>query len=200
MNRHIHFEGTDIFIESLNFDIESIASICNDAILNKINSASSPRRKREIAMSHILINQHISKEDQLCHHSNGAPFIKGNDCFISISHSATEIALAINHTHPIGIDIENWRDQLLRVRNRFLSHEEMRIYTSHQQLLQAWTAKEALYKIANTPGISFADDIRLPLFNDDHHAIVNTPHSISKFAIHYLDSSSSQCLTLVTPL
>ena len=63
----------------------------------------------------------------------------------------------------VGVDIEQWREQLVRVAPRVLSESEMAVYgASSDLLLRAWTMKETLYKAALTPGLDFRRDIVLP--------------------------------------
>ena len=199
MSRHISFNDTHIYIESLSADIEQIIQKCNKETIEKINQATSPRRKREIAMTHLLIKKHIGEHAQLCHNEVGAPYIKNHDCFISITHSASHIALAINHNHPIGIDMENWREQLISVKTKFLSEKEISLYSSPQQLLQAWTIKEALYKVAQSPGISFSNDIILPTNLKCNIAKVNTLAGLCDFTFHIIESSPEYCISLAQP-
>lgn len=201
MNPHYIFNDTYIYIESLDFDIDFHLDTYSEELKALTNVITSPRRKREVIMAHIMVKKLISPHATICHTPHGAPFIKDFDGFISISHSSTHIALAINHNHPIGIDLENWREQLLKVKSRFLSEKEAAIYTSPMQLLQAWTAKEAIYKIAQSPGISLADDISLPSHaTASNLATVKTPNGTSSFSIHHIESTSEQCLTLACPI
>ncbi|MBR3831669.1 MAG: 4'-phosphopantetheinyl transferase superfamily protein [Muribaculaceae bacterium] len=200
MCRHIIYNGTDIYIESLLFDIEQYLPLCNVDIVNKINHISSPRRIREIIMSHLLISKHIGEKAILCHSDIGAPYIKGNNCHISISHSSNQIALAINRNSPIGIDLENWREQLLKVKSRFLSNKEMKVYSTPQLMLKAWTMKESLYKVAESPGISLVDDIMLPLDSECDIANVNTLNGLKQFSINSIESTENHCLSIAQPL
>lgn len=200
MSRHFSFNESHIYIEPLSIDIEQIISECDSEIVEKINNATSPRRKREIAMAHLLVKKHIGEHAQLCHNEIGAPYIKNHDCFISITHSSSHIALAINHNHPIGIDMENWREQLITVKSRFLSEMELSLYSTPQLLLQAWTIKEALYKVAQSPGISFTNDIILPSNLNSNIAKVNTLSGLRDFSFHTIESSLDCCITLAQPL
>lgn len=84
---------------------------------------------------------------------------------ISISHSSSTLALAVatSSSVTIGIDIEAPRRQLERTASRFLSvDEKSRLATLIDPaeridfLLRCWTAKEAVYKAARTPGLPLA--------------------------------------------
>lgn len=199
MCRHIIYSNTDIYIESLLFDIEQYLHLCDSEINEKIKQVSSPRRIREIIMSHLLIKKYFGNNAILCHSHIGAPFIKNHNCHISISHSSNQIALAINRNSPIGIDLENWREQLLKVKSRFLSNKEMAIYSTPQLMLKAWTMKESLYKVAESPGISLVDDIMLPLDSECDIAYVNTLNGLKQFSINSIESTENHCLSIAQP-
>lgn len=58
----------------------------------------------------------------------------------------------------IGVDSETARPQLLRVAGKFINHTESAyIPQLISTLLQAWTAKEAVYKAALTPGLGLTE-------------------------------------------
>ena len=64
----------------------------------------------------------------------------------------------------MGIDAERRdRSQVLGIRERFLSDAEMAMVAADDVVanITAWTAKEALYKAALTPGIDLRRDIRI---------------------------------------
>lgn len=187
---------THIYINELPKEVEPLLSQLPPKIINVINNCSSLRRKCEIAASYTIVNQLFGQDTSIEHDENGAPFINGHKEFISITHSATEIAIAINPNKRIGIDIENWRDQLIKVKERFLSTKEIAIYSTSQLMLQAWTIKEALYKIAQSPGISLANDIILPLDPFCNIAKVNTLKGPQNFMIQVIESTPTRCLTI----
>ncbi|MBQ2046988.1 MAG: 4'-phosphopantetheinyl transferase superfamily protein [Muribaculaceae bacterium] len=192
--------NTHIYIRELPSEIDSLLPQCSAEIIEQLNSISSPRRKREIIARHLIIKDIWGESVNITHDENGAPLLCGVDGYISISHSATEIAVAYNPLHNIGIDIENWREQIIKVKSRFLSPQEMNIYTTPQLMLKAWTLKEAIYKVAQSPGISLANDIMLPLAPNETIAKVNTCDGIRDIQTHEIISTPSRCVTLAFPL
>ena len=194
------YNSTRIYIKALPQDIEPLLAQCSPLIIEKINNSSSLRRKREIIASHLLIKEIFGEGVTITHDGNGAPLLNGAQGHISISHSATEIAVAVDMHHPIGIDIENWRDQLIKVKSRFLSQKEMEEYATPQLMLKAWTIKEAVYKVAQSPGISLADDIMLPLSSEENIAKANTHNGIKEFQIQEIISTPLRCITLAYPI
>jgi phosphopantetheinyl transferase len=140
------------------------------------------------------------------HEGDGSPFIIPNQAcldpdvervlagrapFISISHSRTHAALAVA-PYRVGIDLESYRSALQHVAHRFLSPEEQAVYSvSHESLLFAWTAKEALYKAAGIPRIDFATQIILSGEMTAH--VIARPFSL------FTDTVSHQTITLAIP-
>lgn len=111
----------------------------------------SRREAERAAVAKILAE--VSPGATLGHTEQGAPKLEGDDVmpYVSISHCRTHAAVAVCHTHPVGIDIEEPRQQLQRIADRFLSDADRRVmadFTPELSLLQAWTAKEAAYKLA----------------------------------------------------
>lgn len=112
----------------------------------------------------------------LGHFHNGAPFLFGELGRISVTHTDGLLAVATLPPTPevelgvfseraaLGIDTERCdREQVLKVREKFLSDEEMKMVPSDNVLenIIAWTAKEALYKAAMTEGLDLKEGIRI---------------------------------------
>ena len=69
----------------------------------------------------------------------------------------------MSSSHEVGIDIEKKRDKILRIAHKFTPIQEYRTIANTdaliQKLTQVWCAKESLYKIYATPGLSFLNHI-----------------------------------------
>ncbi|MCM1450996.1 MAG: 4'-phosphopantetheinyl transferase superfamily protein [Clostridium sp.] len=86
---------------------------------------------------------------KISHAADGAPACEGFN--ISVTHSQTVAAVAIDPCRRIGIDAETWREALRRTRPKYLSERELIIFTDESSMLWAWTVKEAVYKAAPSP-------------------------------------------------
>lgn len=110
------------------------------------------------------------------HYENGAPYIEGYNGRISITHTTHFFAVAslpktpevnlseFNPRTAMGIDAEPIdRVQVLKVRNKFLSEEEIKLIPENDIVLNivAWTAKEALYKAALVKGLDFKNALKI---------------------------------------
>lgn len=113
---------------------------------------------------------------EIGHFVDGAPFIYGESNRISVTHCPGLYAVATLPPTPevdlavfapraaLGIDAERSdRAQVLRVRDRFLSEEELKIIPADDISLNvlAWTVKEAAYKAARTSGLDIRKGIRI---------------------------------------
>lgn len=132
------------------------------------DSGTTRHIREQAAVAH-LVRHLFGPDATVAHRPDGSPAITAPSSAISlptisISHSRLYAALALCRSGaPIGIDIEEWRTQLVRVAPRVLSPAETAVYaTSPEMLLKAWTLKEALYKCALTPGLDFRTMITLP--------------------------------------
>lgn len=189
-----------LYIEPIQSLDSLIATAPNDDIA-LLNGITSNARKAEILATRQLLRKIFGPGATLCHHQNGSPYLHNNPIHISISHCATHIAIATHPTQRIGIDIETWRPTLERVKEKFLSPNEIAIYNTPELLLQAWTAKEAVYKAAGIAGLPF-HDINLPLNPSTHHnspshhitqpttttTIATIPNHSTQFTLHHLQS------------
>ena len=116
-----------------------------DIYITRIPITHETRRKRETAAVRALIDHAFGPDAQLAHDPDGVPYIAGCNANISISHSWKYALLAIGSTSPIGADIEEWREQLERVTEKYISKIEMDHFTASQQMrLKAWNLKEAV--------------------------------------------------------
>lgn len=137
-----------------------------------------PRRERERAAALSLVRA-VFGPATIGHTTEGAPLLEGveNPAPISISHDCDTCLLAVSRCgRTIGADIETPRGQLMRVAPRFLGPEEKARFDSlsgederMEFLLRCWTAKEAVYKCARTPGLALTE-IRLSASADTAEA------------------------------
>lgn len=117
-------------------------------------AAAARRRDAERAVSARLIAEAFGPGAHLAHDPDGRPQaegLSGPRPFISLSHCRTEAVLAVSDEHPVGVDIEQWRPALRSTMSRWLTEQEAAGITDDRSLLQAWTAKEAIFKALPSP-------------------------------------------------
>ncbi|MDE6317765.1 MAG: 4'-phosphopantetheinyl transferase superfamily protein, partial [Muribaculaceae bacterium] len=165
-----HIAGIDIFTADFhNLDHDSLT----DAQLSDINTIKADKRRRERAMTYALVNHAAAtcglyaslRGSLLGHRDNGSPFLCTPEgeipAPISISHckSGACIALGAPGQH-FGTDIEDVSDRRIRVADKFLNDREKN-FISNDNLLRAWTIKEAVYKAADSEGLTLRDGIAI---------------------------------------
>ncbi len=119
---------------------------------------SNDCRKRQWLLSRLLVKKFYGEQCEIDYLPGGKPVLKGRVGHISISHTADCLALAYSEKSAIGIDIEQWSPRALRLSGRFLFPEEYT--TSENEATALWSAKEAVYKLADG-AYQVVSDIRL---------------------------------------
>lgn len=146
---HYFDDGTTLYRWDLTQeDSEQLARECKQLGLDATVEAKAESRRREILAERLLVN-HIVRNANLQHNEDRAPVINELDGFLSIAHTRQELVIAINPHHAVGIDLETYRDRVLRVRDAFLNESE-RTWIDADDLMPhvvAWTAKEAIFKV-----------------------------------------------------
>lgn len=95
----------------------------------------------------------------------GKPFLLDGKQ-ISITHSYEFSAIMISDK-PIGIDIEKQRQKISKIATKFIRNEADFLNEQPDRirmLTVVWCAKESLYKLCATPGLSFAQHITIQPF------------------------------------
>ena len=89
----------------------------------------------------------------LNHNEDGKPLIEGYN--ISISHTKGFVVILLSKGLEVGIDIEYHSDRIQKIARRFLRPDE--IYTTPSDLLIAWCAKEAAYKLFSEEHLTYRE-------------------------------------------
>lgn len=105
----------------------------------------------------------------LSYNEFGKPFLK-DKTHISITHSF-EFSAIILSSEPVGIDVEKQREKIQKIAHKFVNNEQTYLQDKPRNirmLTVIWGAKESLYKIAATPGLSFFQHIHVHPFSLDN--------------------------------
>lgn len=95
----------------------------------------------------------------------GKPFLCEYDHSISLSHSYPYVAAQLDQFHPVGIDVEQPKEKLLKIAHRVLNEEEIKdAGTNIQKHCIYWCAKESLYKIYGKRGLAFSEHMSIQPF------------------------------------
>lgn len=159
-------------------DSGRLASLCRQMGLDDYVEAKAESRRREILGERVLLKQAFGLTE-LSHNDDRAPVVS-LDGHISIAHTRRTLLLALNRRQAIGIDIEGYRERVLRVRQGFLNESELSWLAENdlRSHVVAWTAKEAVFKAVSVRALvkSYRDDIVLEPFKlvDDETKLMHS--------------------------
>ncbi len=95
----------------------------------------------------------------------GKPHLIGIKGFISFSHTSQYAAAYYHKDQHIGIDLEEGKSNLLKVKSKFLNEDELKEAGNNlEKLTIYWGAKEAIFKAKGRTGISLKNNIRIAPF------------------------------------
>jgi len=134
------------------------------------------KRKLHWLSTRVLLRKMLRTEDYIdCKVDiHGKPYLVNVPYHISLSHSFDYAAVMISKS-PVGIDIEQVKEKVERIANKFMRKEEMAFISEKnkiKQLYVCWCAKEAVYKCFGQKEVSFADNILLKPFEFEGHGVV----------------------------
>jgi len=109
-----------------------------------------------------LINEFEDQSLLIQHNENGAPFIKGYDNFISISHSDNLFAIQISNENIVGIDIQIYKEGIEKGINYFVNENDRKnIDFNRDSLHLIWAVKEAVYKLLKGKVNRYKEDLTI---------------------------------------
>lgn len=132
----------------------------------KLASCKNPVRRCEFWALRRALDCLLGYLPEVHYDENGKPYLSEGP-FISFSHTASFAAVAVSERLPIGLDIETYRPNMLRVAPRFLRPSERQAVPEDKKLpyyTAYWSAKEALLKISGDRCLDFIRDIRVSPF------------------------------------
>ena len=122
--------------------------------------------RRKQWLSYRLLIKELTQPDNYPVHYNdsGKPFLAGSKYHLSVSHTGQMSAVILSDHMSVGIDIEMIRPRIIRVKEKYLSHEELMSVPYGEEvecLTLYWCAKEALYKLFGERNLDFRENMQL---------------------------------------
>lgn len=121
---------------------------------------------------------------------HGKPYLVNLPYHISLSHSFDYAAVMISRSRPVGIDIEQVKEKVERIAEKFLTPHELGFITQDknriQQLYVCWCAKEAVYKCYGQKEVSFLDNISLEPFTFQGHGALGAGIDKGSVSLDYV--------------
>ncbi|MCI6747312.1 MAG: 4'-phosphopantetheinyl transferase superfamily protein [Bacteroidales bacterium] len=127
---------------------DQLAEMCVKEGLSALCDAKAESRRKEVLGERLLMKKIFGIDTPIMHNADRMPYIENSDSHISIAHTKGYLAIALNHHHCMGIDVEQYQRRVLNVRNGFLNEAEQQWLKADDELAHmiAWTAKEAIFK------------------------------------------------------
>ena len=146
---------------------ESEEELAKDILLTSRCQQRVDRMKSELhrrgflSIRHLLALEGYTDFD-LYYDEAGKPHLQDGK-YISISHSYTYTCIILGDNKEVGIDIEKQREKIIRIAYKFTTYPVKQHPGPQESLIRdltyIWGAKESLYKIYATHGLSFLEHI-----------------------------------------
>lgn len=110
------------------------------------NSFQANNRKVEFLITREILQYILDNNySPINYLSSGKPTLHNSN--ISISHSSNFATVIVSKKLIVGIDIEEYRPNIIRIKDKFLSEDELSFLHTTEDLILAWSAKETLFKL-----------------------------------------------------
>jgi 4'-phosphopantetheinyl transferase len=142
---------------------------------------SDLRKRHWLSYRNILAMMPGSSSTELYYDEYGKPHPAGKEFLLSVTHSGIYSAAIVSYDGPVGIDIEMLKQRVERVKERFLTKDELAELGEKyhlEKLYIYWGAKEALYKLHGKPDVEFARDIRVAPFTYEENGKGTCPSTM----------------------
>ena len=154
------------------------------------NSFKTELRKKHWLTYRILLKELIDSKSELkiLYDESGKPYLKNSNYKISVSHSFEFAAAIVSRKVPAGIDIEKISQRIERIKNKFLSENELKDINESfrlEKLYIYWCAKEALYKLYGKRDLNFITNIKIAPFNFEQKGHINGELSGDSYSKKY---------------
>ena len=162
--------------EDANFYLQNLKLTPYD--LAEIDKFLVEKRKLQWYASRYTLKQ-ILDTDEIVHllkNEQGKPFILDSHLHLSLSHTNFITAAITNPLMKVGIDVEQIKEKVKRVANKFttaIETEKMTLENEVAYLITIWSAKESLYKLYVNKRLDFRDNILLESFELQERGVIH---------------------------
>lgn len=144
---------------------------CCDRLVTAQDVASASRfqndrRRREHLAWRRIVRQELGTNIAIDYNDVGAPTVDTPNTYISVSHGADMVAVAIAD-ETVGVDIEALDRNFDRVKSRYMSDLESAISDHKDWAAMVWSTKEAIYKLYGRREVDLMDDIHITAYNPE---------------------------------
>ena len=166
-----HYKDASLEWAVCRFD-ESFAELsvlCDDdsLVAYALENFGSEKRRCEWLAARILIKKILGYRAEVRYSPEGRPMLVDDSRFLSISHTADYVAVALHDKCSVGVDVEAVGSKVQRLYKRFMGADEI-VSIDHSNetlsMLLHWSAKESFYKIVGNRGGSYAANFSVSPF------------------------------------
>ena len=191
-------EDTHVLIWKIEESFEQLSKgiVLTDHCQQRVDGMKSDIHRRGFMSIRQLLAIIGYSDQDLYYNDFGKPYLKDGKQ-ISITHSFEFSGIIISNK-IIGIDIEKQREKINTIAHKFVTKENEYISeaTSTRMLTVVWAAKESLYKLYATPGLSFAQHITIHPFeleNPFASGTISHKNIITDFTISFIEFEGFTC-------
>lgn len=155
-----------------------------------------------LSIRHLLALAGYTDSD-LYYDDLGKPHLK-DEKHISITHSGVFTGIIVSNDIQVGIDIERQRQKIIPIARKFTTLEDYASITDPQALIRkltiVWGAKESLYKIYATKGLSFLQHIDIADFEFEENTTSGEIHYAGQRSFYHIEFLEFEGYTCVYAL
>lgn len=159
LHSHIVLDGGVLLVAPIE-DLTELERRADERDLRSVaDFVSSSRRAERLAWRELL--REVEPDASVEYDASGRPQLRNSRySHISVSHCRDRVAVMLSDA-PCGVDIELCSRNFSRISERYIHPDEERLCTEEWGQVALWCAKECLYKLAATEGLSLRDDLRI---------------------------------------
>lgn len=171
-----------------------------DRSLHRLEGMKSELHQRGFLSVRKLLEQAGYNDFDLLYHDNGKPHLSDGK-HISITHSFDFAAIIVSHQNT-GIDLEQQRDKIFRIADKFtepndIFFDKQNNQRTIRQLTAIWGIKEAIYKFHSQKGLSLKHHINVSSFDIEQGQIQAEVNYQDIQAMHHAQFLEFEGYTLV---
>mgnify|MGYP003306916806 CR=1 FL=1 len=161
--------------------------LCCDALITASDVASASRfqndrRRREHLAWRRVVRNELGRGVVIDYNEVGAPVVDCPNTHISVAHGGGMVAVAIAE-HPVGVDIEALDRNFERIKERYMTPQEVALSDSDNWPAVVWAAKEAIYKLYGKREVELTGDITITSYDTDTLQLTATVRSTSHIVV-----------------
>jgi phosphopantetheinyl transferase len=168
--KEIFENGATIGIWKIEENVEDLLSFFSEKqseYRTEISRFQYPKRKLEFLAVRLLLKEFTGNENGICYNSNRIPSLVDDKFKISISHTDGYASVIMHPSANVGVDIEQKRDKIVRLKHKFLGQDELENIDRENELehlLLHWSAKETMFKMMGEMDVDFISHLHISPF------------------------------------